>query len=61
MRNENDSWMILYEALNKIYNPNQETIQKEYIFTKALVGGLITYAAYKKIRDHFMADGSWYF
>ena len=61
MRNNNDPRMIMYEMLNVIYNPSKETIQKEYIFTKALCDGLITYAAYKKIRGHFMVDGSWYF
>jgi len=61
MRNNNDPWFTLYEALNVIYNQNQETMSKECVFGKALGDGLITYVAYKRIRDHFMADGSWYF
>ena len=61
MRNENDPWATLYEALNVIYNPSEETMSKKCIFGKALDDGLITYVAYKKIRQHFIAFGSWYF
>lgn len=59
MRNNNDPWITLYEALDVIYNPSQENMSKKYVFGKALDEGLITYIAYKKIRDHFVEDGSW--
>lgn len=59
MRNNNDPWVTLYEALNVIYNPSQEAMSKKYVFGKAVDEGLITYIAYKKIRDHFVEDGSW--
>lgn len=59
MRNNNDPWFTLYEALNVIYNPSQEAMSKKYVFGKALDEGLITYIAYKRIRDHFVEDGSW--
>ena len=54
MRNNNDPWITLYEALDVIYNPSQENMSKKYVFGKALDEGLITYIAYKKIRDHFV-------
>ena len=59
MRNNNDPWVILYEAMDTIYNPSQEAMSKKYVFGKALDEGLITYIAYKRIRDHFVEDGSW--
>ena len=59
MRNNNDPWVTLYEALDVIYNPSQEAMSKKYVFGKALDEGLITYIAYKRIRDHFVEDGSW--
>jgi hypothetical protein len=34
-------------------------LPKSWFFGKALDEGLITYIAYKRIKDHFMADGSW--
>ena len=60
MRNEvNDPWVILYEALNVIYNPNKVSMSKRCVFVKAFKDRLITYAEFKRIREHFKADGSW--
>ena len=59
MRNNDDPWVTLYEALDAIYNPSQEAMSKKYVFGKALDEGLITYIAYKRIRDHFVEEGSW--
>lgn len=55
----NDPWVILYEALNVIYNPNKEPMSKRDVFVKAFKDRLITYAKIKRIREHFKADDSW--
>ena len=60
MRNNNDPWFTLYEALNVIYNPSQEAMSKKYVFGKALDEGLITYVDYLKLRGIFVDYGSWY-
>ena len=60
MKNEvNDPWVTLYNALDVIYNPNQEAMTKSWVFGKALDEGLITYVAYKRIKGHFEAEGNW--
>lgn len=60
MRNEvNDPFVTLYEVLNAIYNPNEETMTKRCVFLKAFKDRLITYAEFKRIREHFKAYGSW--
>ena len=61
MRNEvNDPFVALYEELNAIYNPNKETMSKRCVFLKAFKDRLITYAEFKRIREHFKAYDSWY-
>ena len=60
MRNEvNDLLVALYEQLNVIYNPNEETMPKRCVFVKAFQDRLITYDVYKKAKEYFKADGSW--
>ena len=60
MRNEvNDPLVTLYEELNVIYNPNEEPMSKRCVFVKAFKDRLITYAEFKRIREHFKADDSW--
>ena len=60
MRNNNDPWFTLYEALNVIYNPSQEAMSKKYVFERALDEGRITYVDYLKLRGIFVDYGSWY-
>ena len=60
MRTEaHDPLVTLYEELNAIYNPNEETMTKRCVFVKAFKDRLITYAEFKRIREHFKADDSW--
>ena len=48
-----NKWVVLYNALDTIYNPKGLHTTKEWIFDRALEDNMITYYAYSKAKKYF--------